>query len=241
MASAAALAHRRAPRRFRRDIVAVMASTQPPPDFSLERSFWAGGMDVVAGVDEVGRGALAGPLVAAAVILPACAGSRLRRLRSLLAGVRDSKELSADQRAKFVAPIRAAAQGVGVGLVASTEVDELGLAAANRVAMERAVLALAQVPDALLLDACTLDLGLPQSGPIDADARSLSVAAASIIAKTTRDALMVACDAVDPRYGFAFHKGYGSALHLRRLAEHGPGPLHRRSFAPVARVLQPRP
>ncbi len=107
--------------------------------------------------------------------------------------------------------------------------------------MERAILALPCDPDALLLDACTVDLALPQSGPIGADARCLSVAAASIVAKTTRDALMVASDEVDPRYGFALHKGYGSALHLRRLDEHGPGPLHRRSFAPVARLLLPAP
>jgi ribonuclease HII len=228
------------PRRVRRGMVGPMASGWEAPDFSLERSFWRCGLELVAGVDEVGRGALAGPLVAAAVVFPAAVGPKMRRLRSLLAGVRDSKQLGPEQRAALVEPIRAAACAVGVGLVEAAELDDLGVAAANRLAMERAVLALPLDPDALLLDACTVDLGLPQSGPIDADARSLTVAAASIVAKTTRDAMMVACDAADPRYGFALHKGYGSAFHLRRLAEHGPGPLHRRCFAPVARLLPPR-
>ena len=198
-------------------------------------------MDLVAGIDEVGRGALAGPLVAAAVVFPAAAGASLRRLSGLLRGVRDSKQLAPERRTALVEPIRACARGIGVGIVDPDELDALGLGAANRIAMERAILALPCDPDALLLDACTVDLALPQSGPVGADARCLSVAAASIVAKTTRDALMVASDEVDPRYGFALHKGYGSALHLRRLGEHGPGPLHRRSFAPVARLLIPAP
>jgi ribonuclease HII len=214
-----------------------MSASRAAPDFAFERSFWRAGLDVVAGVDEVGRGALAGPLVAAAVVFPAAAGPALRRLTKLLGAVRDSKELPPERRTALVGPVRESACGVGIGIVEPGELDALGLAAANRVAMERAVLALPCQPHALLLDACTLDLGLPQSGPIGADGRCLSVAAASIIAKTTRDALMVASDDEDPRYGFVHHKGYGSALHLRRLDEHGPGPLHRRCFAPVARLL----
>ena len=216
-----------------------MPPDRPAPDFAFERAFWGGGLELVAGVDEVGRGALAGPLLAAAVVFPAVAGPSLRRLTRLLRGVRDSKELPPDRRTSLVGPIRESALSIGVGLVEPGELDELGLAAANRMAMERAVLALPRAPDALLLDACTLDVGIPQSGPIGADGRCLSVAAASIIAKTTRDALMVASGDEDPRYGFALHKGYGSALHLRRLDEHGPGPLHRRCFAPVARLLGP--
>ncbi len=214
-----------------------MAAPRAAPDFAYERSFWSAGLELVAGVDEVGRGALAGPLVAAAVVFPAAAGPALRRLTRLLSGVRDSKELPPERRLALVGPIRDTARGVGVGIVEPGELDELGLAAANRVAMERAVLALPCPPLALLLDACTVDLGLPQSGPIGADGRCLSVAAASIVAKTTRDALMVASDDEDPRYGFAGHKGYGSLFHLRRLDEYGPGPLHRRCFAPVARLL----
>src|SRR5690606_38541845 len=107
-------------------------------------------------------------------------------------------------------PIRAAAVAVGVGIVEHDEFDALGMSAANRIAMERAVLALPVPPDALLLDACTIDLDVPQVGAIDADAHCLSVAAASIVAKVTRDAMMVEHDAADPRYGFAGHKGYGT-------------------------------
>jgi len=208
------------------------------PGLDHELVFWRAGIRLVAGVDEVGRGALAGPLVAAAVILPACGGPALGGLRRRLAGVHDSKQVTPLARESLVGPIRAAAIAVAVGAVEADELDELGVAAANRLAMERAVLALAVEPDALLLDACTVDLPMPQVGPIDADARSLSVAAASIVAKVTRDRIMAGADEADPRYGFALHKGYGSALHLARLREHGPGPIHRRSFAPVAACVR---
>ena len=204
------------------------------PHLAMERGLWRIGWQRVAGVDEVGRGALAGPLIAAAVVLPCREGVALRRLRSALADVRDSKVVPAARRAELVGPICAAAEAVAVGVVEADELDDIGLGAANRQAMERAVLALPVTPDALVLDALVLDLGLPQIGLIDGDATSLSIAAASILAKVTRDQVMIDADAVDPRFGFAGHKGYGSALHLDRLARHGPGPLHRRCFAPVA-------
>lgn len=204
------------------------------PGVERERAFWDAGMGLVAGVDEVGRGAIAGPLVAAAVILPACAGAKLGALRRRLAGTRDSKTVTPLARERLLEPIRTAAVAVGVGIVEHDEFDALGMSAANRLAMERAVLALPTAPDALLLDACTLDLGLPQVGAIDADAHCLSVAAASIVAKVTRDAMMVAHDADDPRYGFAGHKGYGTELHFARLLTHGPGPIHRLSIPRVA-------
>lgn len=204
------------------------------PDLRAERAFWEAGLHRVAGVDEVGRGALAGPLVAAAVVLPACEGPALRRLRAALAGVRDSKLVPPERRRALVGPIWAAsASAVGVGIVEAAELDAIGLAAANRAAMERAVLALPDAVDALLLDACVVDLGLPQVGLIDGDARCLSIAAASIVAKVARDAVMTEADLRDPRFGFAAHKGYASALHRERLARHGPGPLHRRCFRPV--------
>ncbi|MCC6314755.1 MAG: ribonuclease HII [Thermomicrobiales bacterium] len=215
----------------------VNGSPRRDPDFAFERVFWRIGLRAVAGVDEVGRGALAGPLVAAAVVFPARRGNAIARLASDLDGVRDSKLLTPIRRVALLETIHAAAVAVGVGMTDSVELDAIGLAAANRIAMERAVLALPDEPDALLLDACTIDLGMPQVGPIDADAHCLSVAAASIVAKVTRDALMVAADAIEPRYGFAGHKGYGSAFHLAMLGEHGPCPLHRRSFAPVARYI----
>lgn len=195
----------------------------------------------MAGVDEVGRGALAGPLVAAAVVFPACDGSALRRLRRALATVRDSKLLSPEQRRALVEPITEAASGVAVGIVEVDELDAVGLGAANRLAMERAVFGLTASVDVLMLDACVLDLGVPQVGLIDGDARCLSIAAASIVAKVARDQIMIDLDEVDDRYAFAQHKGYGSALHQQRLRLHGPGPHHRRCFGPIARLLDRQP
>jgi len=195
--------------------VSRQARVGASPHLKHEIAFWQAGMRVVAGVDEVGRGALAGPLVAAAVVFPCCDGPALRRLRRALTGVRDSKQLTPERRRALLVP----------------------LAAANRLAMERAVSGLAIAVDALVLDALVVDLGLPQVGLIDGDARCLSIAAASIVAKVTRDQLMIDLDAHDPRYAFAAHKGYGSDLHQRRLREHGPGPHHRRCFGPVARLL----
>lgn len=204
------------------------------PDLNWERAFWRAGMRSVAGVDEVGRGAMAGPLVAAAVIFPACEGHALRRLRATLAEVRDSKLLRHQKRVELDQTIRETAIGVGIGIVPVEELDAVGVGAANRMAMERAVFQLGIDVDALVIDACVLDLSCPQSGPIDGDALSISVAAASIVAKVSRDRVMTALGAEDPRYGFELHKGYCSELHRARLAEHGPGPHHRRCFAPVA-------
>ena len=204
------------------------------PDLRWERAFWRAGMTIVAGVDEVGRGAMAGPLVAAAVIFPACEGRALQRLRARLVGVMDSKLLGHERRVELVATIEQTAVAIAIGSVPVDELDAVGLGPANRIAMERAVLQLGIDVDALVIDACVLDLGCPQSGPIDGDALSLSVSAASIIAKVARDRLMIALGEDDPRYGFERHKGYCSRLHRARLAEHGPGPHHRRSFAPVA-------
>jgi ribonuclease HII len=151
--------------------------------------------------------------------------------------VRDSKQLTPERRRALLEPLTAAASAVAIGLVEVDELDAVGLGAANRLAMERAVGALTVSVDALVLDACVIDLGLPQVGLIDGDARCLSIAAASIVAKVTRDQLMIDLDGIDPRYAFAAHKGYGSALHQRRLRQHGPGPHHRRCFSPVARLL----
>jgi ribonuclease HII len=203
------------------------------PTLSYERAFWKAGLRLVAGVDEVGRGAMAGPLVAAAVVFPACDGWALRRLRSTLAGVRDSKLLTPERRLALRVEIEACAVAVATGFVPVAEIDAVGLGPANRMAMERAVLGLRVDVDALVIDACVLDLGCPQSGPIDGDARSLSVAAASIVAKVARDRVMIALGEEDPRYGFEFHKGYCSPLHKERVARFGPGPHHRRCFSPV--------
>lgn len=203
----------------------------PIPSLEWESVFWECGMPSVAGVDEVGRGAMAGPLVAAAVILPA---DRRTELGDLLSGVRDSKVLTHQRRVELLADIEGVAEGIGVGVVPVDELDSMGLGAANRIAMERAVLQLGQAADALLIDACVIDLGLPQLGPIDGDAISLSIAAASIVAKVTRDRMMINLAAEEDRYGFELHKGYCSPLHKARLAEHGPCTHHRRCFSPVS-------
>lgn len=195
---------------------------------------WRGaGFRAIAGVDEAGRGALAGPLVAAAVILPADAFVATSRL----AGLNDSKVLSRKERERLADELRDAAE-IGIGSVASSEIDEFGLAAANRIAMERAVWSLPVEPDALLIDAFTLDSELPQHAIIDGDALCMSIAAASIIAKVTRDEIMRDAHRRDQRYGFDQHKGYGAPLHLEALRRHGPCELHRRCFAPVRDLVR---
>lgn len=217
-------------------IHAARSAPGPAPSLAWERAFWRAGLPLVAGVDEVGRGAMAGPLVAAAVVLPASEGIALRRLRAALAGVRDSKLLTPEKRIELASRIEHAALAVATGFVPVPELDAVGVGPANRMAMERAVLGLGLEVDALVIDACVLDLGCPQSGPIDGDALSLSVAAASIVAKVARDRVMIELGHADPRYGFELHKGYCSPLHKARLAEFGPCAHHRRCFAPVARL-----
>lgn len=211
-----------------------MRERSAAPSLDGERLWWSSGASHVAGVDEVGRGALAGPLVAAAVILPPCGRRGLPKLQ----GVTDSKLQTPEQRERWYEVIRAEAVAIGIGMVDVPELDEVGLGAANRLAMERAVLDLPVEPDAMLLDAALTELPLPQVGIIDGDATCLSIAAASVIAKVTRDRIMVELDRVDARYGFAAHKGYGTASHLAALRLHGPCASHRRCFAPVGALLE---
>lgn len=206
----------------------VAVGTDP---LAWERQLWAGGYSSIAGVDEVGRGALAGPLVAAAVILPAGAG--LAAGGSGWSTVRDSKTLSHSRRAHLAQWIFDQGAIVSVAEVSCTELDAIGVVAANRCAMERAVLGLPVTADMLLIDAMTIDLETPQIGIIDGDAQSLSIAAASIVAKVHRDGIMAALDFTHPAYGFARHKGYGVPAHLSALANQGPCVQHRHSFAPV--------
>jgi ribonuclease HII len=200
------------------------------PDLSWERAWWDASMELVAGVDEVGRGALAGPLIAAAVILPA----GLATTTCGLSGLLESKLLTAARRDDWFDVVIAESLAVGIGLVDVDELDAVGVGPANRIAMERAVYALPAQPAALLLDAMVIESDLPQVGIIDGDARCLSIAAASIVAKVTRDRLMCRLHEQDGRYGFARHKGYGTAVHLAALQQYGPCASHRRSFAPVA-------
>jgi len=200
----------------------------------LEREIWDAGFVLVAGVDEVGRGAWAGPLVAAAVVLPndECVLGRL------VGRVDDSKRLAPHVRELLLPEVMSVALGVGIGWVAADELDELGLGAANRLAMARAVVDLPLDPSYLLLDYLRLPASnCPQRAIPHGDGASLSIAAASIVAKVTRDRWMAGQDGLYRGYGFASHKGYGTAQHRRALAAHGPSPLHRCSFEPVARWL----
>jgi len=182
----------------------------------------ASGHAVVAGVDEVGRGALCGPVVAAAVVL----GEKFET-----EGLDDSKRLTARQREELAARVRRSARGVGLGVAEAEEIDAINILQATLRAMRRAVLALPQRPDLLLVDALTIPgLGLEQQPIVKGDALSVSIAAASIVAKVTRDALMAELDARHPGYGLARNMGYACEQHRDALRRMGPTPIHRRSF-----------
>jgi ribonuclease HII len=199
------------------------------PTQEFERVARLCGYRSIAGIDEAGRGPLAGPVVAAAVILP----SRCRLL-----GINDSKQLPAKDREDAYTAILEQAVGVGVGSADVGEIEQLNILEATRLAMRRAVHQLAPPPDYLLIDAVVL-LGfkVPTKPIIKGDSLSVSIAAASIIAKVTRDRLMARYHEIFPEYGFLSHKGYGTAEHLERLARHGPCSIHRRTFAPVQEVM----
>lgn len=201
------------------------------PTLEHERVFLEQGYALVAGVDEVGRGAWAGPVVAAAVMLPLNDEVAMSRLL----GTRDSKQLSADERCRLSAVIQAVAVGIGFGWATHHVVDRQGLGAANRLALQRAVRALRPAPNALILDYFHLPTSaLPQLAVVHGDSVSLSIAAASVVAKVFRDRWMERCATRFPSYGFERHKGYGTAQHRQALDIYGPSPLHRRSFVPVA-------
>lgn len=197
-----------------------------------ERAWWAEGR-VVAGLDEAGRGAWAGPVVAGAVILP----PEPERLLMDLAGVDDSKRLTPAARDRLYDRICAMAD-TAVGVISPAVIDEIGILNATYRAMQAAIAALPQPPDALLIDYIPRALGeWPQQRLVRGESASLSIAAASIIAKVHRDRLMVELDAQYPGYGFARHKGYGTKHHRQAIAELGPAPVHRLSWGPFR---QPR-
>ncbi len=190
----------------------------------FEKRAWQSGAKFVAGVDEVGRGSLFGPVVAAAVILDP--GYRIR-------GLRDSKLLLAERREILADRIRQHAVAWAVAAVDAARIDQINIYQASRVAMREAVLHLQPNSDHLLVDAVRLDCEIPQQPIIHGDALSASIAAASILAKVERDRWMTAWDPVFPAYGLAANKGYSTPRHLAALREYGPSPLHRQSFAPV--------
>ncbi len=200
----------------------------------IEQALWAAGYIAVAGADEAGRGAWAGPVVAAAVILP----PDPEALAPLLGRVNDSKLLTPAARARAFDVIHRHALAVGVGRVEASVIDRVGISSATRQAISNALADLGRSFDFALLDYLTLpDLACPQRGIPHGDALSLSIAAASIIAKVTRDRWMAEFDETYPGYGFAAHKGYGVAAHAEALARLGPCPLHRLSFRPVRAAL----
>jgi ribonuclease HII len=199
------------------------------PTHEFEQAARRCGYRCIAGVDEAGRGPLAGPVVAAAVVLPA---------RCRLAGVNDSKKLSERERDRLYAEILRHAVGVGIGSADVGEIDRLNILEATRLAMRRAIAQLVPRPDYLLIDAVALHgIGISVRPIIQGDSLSLSIAAASIIAKVTRDRLMAAYHEVFPEYDFLSHKGYGTTRHLERLARYGPCSIHRRTFMPVQEVV----
>jgi ribonuclease HII len=202
----------------------------PPLDLlSFERQARSSGFRMVAGIDEAGRGPLAGPVVAAAVILPA---------GLLIKGVNDSKKLSPDTRERLFDSIMSQALSVGIGMGSAELIDRINILQATRHAMLAAVSQLAPQPDYLLIDGIsTINSTIPQKTIKKGDSLSLSIAAASIIAKVTRDRLMRELDEIHPGYGFSGHKGYGSALHLEAIRRLGPSPIHRLTFGGVKEHL----
>ena len=196
----------------------------------LETLLWRVGIQYVAGVDEVGMGPLAGPVVAAAVVLPA--GTRLD-------GVADSKVLRPAVREQLAAEIRRRAVAVGIGIVEPDEIDRINIYQAGLRACRLAVDALGITPGFVLVDGREIpDLPMPQSAYPKGDSFVCSIAAASIVAKVHRDALMRALDVRYPEYGFAHHMGYSTAEHFAAIRAHGPSPVHRRSFAPVRAAVR---
>lgn len=197
-----------------------------------EKKLWEKGFLLLAGIDEAGRGPLAGPVIAAACILPA---------KFYLPGLNDSKQLTESKRDKLYNLIQTQAVDYAVGSAEPAEIDALNILQATRLAMKRAVEGLKVRPRHLLLDAVTLPaVQLPQLQLIRGDQRSATIAAASILAKVTRDRVMVELNALYPEYMFAKNKGYGTNEHLRVLRRLGPCPIHRRSFAPVGQSLSAR-
>jgi len=201
-----------------------------PPDLRYERKLWAEGLDAVAGVDEVGVGPMAGPVVAAAVIFPP---------EVFIKGVHDSKQLTAERREALFPLIREQAIAIGLGMAEVEEIDRRNIYHATMAAMIRAIEALDRKPHHVLVDGRKIPgLTLPQTRIVGGDRKSFCIAAASIIAKVTRDRMMCDYDAAYPGYGFARHKGYCTAEHVAAVEQLGPSPIHRTSFAPVAMAAQ---
>lgn len=205
--------------------ITLWSASSAEDTFAIERSLLSQGYAIVAGTDEAGRGPLAGPVVAACVILPP---------RCEYQQFQDSKKLSAKARKELADRLVALGAEIGVGIVSAAEIDRLNILQASLLAMKKAVENLPRLPDFLLVDGkFTVPMAVEQKAYIKGDSRSASISAASIVAKVTRDAIMEEYHRKYPQYNFARHKGYPTAEHRRVIREIGPCPIHRQSFAPV--------
>ncbi len=203
------------------------------PHIQYEKQLWEEGFQVIAGLDEAGRGAWAGPVYAAAVVLPSD-----ERICDLLSGVRDSKRMTANQRKRWEGCIKSASIAWAVGSASHEEIDQIGIVPATCLAMQRSIEQISNPPRYLLVDYINIaDCSSPQLSIPKGDCQSLSIAAASVLAKVARDALMVELDEQYPGYGFARHKGYGTRAHLAAIRQKGLLPIHRRTFHPMADML----
>ncbi len=199
------------------------------PDLRYETPFWKADQTLICGIDEAGRGALAGAVFAAAVVLHPD-----EQMLSSLSGVRDSKQMTSLQREFWKEKIKESALTWGVGKSTCQEIDALGILPSTRLAMQRAIEALTIQPVHLLIDAVILhQVDIPQTALIKGDVYCLSIACASVLAKTARDHEMITLDTLHPQYGFARHKGYATLQHRTALQNHGVCPIHRRSYEPV--------
>jgi ribonuclease HII len=201
----------------------------PKPDLYFENALWEAGCQLIAGVDEAGRGPLAGPVMAALVILP-----QINDLRNKFSGVQDSKQLSFRERARLREIVEDQSLAWAVGSATNIEIDQFGIMPGTRLAVQRALNQCKLLPDHLLVDYIVLpNISLPQTRLVKGDARSLSIACASILAKTHRDDFMIQASREYPDYGFDRNKGYGTAGHCQAIRDHGPTLFHRMSFAPI--------
>ena len=200
----------------------------PTPELTFEQGLWKSGLRHIAGLDEAGRGALAGPVAVGAVILP----DNNPHLLSTLSGLRDSKLMTPLERSRLTPLIQASARTWGVGFASAEEIDELGIVASTRLAASRALEALTLFPDYLLTDFRLElpELDVPQTSLVKGDQKSLSIAAASVLAKTARDALMRELDGQYPGYELGRHKGYGTVIHRTAITRLGYSPIHRKTF-----------
>ena len=214
-----------------------LGEVPPCPNLDFELPLWGAGVGSVAGIDEAGRGAWAGPVAAAAVILPPRA-----EIATQLSGVRDSKEMTSEAREAWAIEIRALALAWGTGFASNQEIDALGIVPATRLAVARALEVLTQPPQHLLVDFIELpEVDLPQTAIVKGDACSLSIACASVLAKTARDAQLRRLEDEYPGYGFARHKGYGTRQHQAAIQVLGPTPIHRFSFSPIKTIDEKSP